>query len=175
MKKFYHTRCQHSEDKSRLCEKCHQPKNGYRFTDNQILIRNIQEFESRTPPMVTLIDNDLKRHEIIEVRYANEENLIYELSNRNFHHLQRAIDSYLTAIQDRNLSQQTQIKMTGKLSCQTFSSVQFLFRTFLIVNGDSEGEPIRIETEHNESIPKPNLTNKMARIDMTQHNSEIFL
>ena len=94
-KKYYHERCQHSENETKLCEACQQPKNGYRLTDNQILTRNIQEFENINSTIRLEIDNSLRSHEILEIRYANEDNLIYELSNRNFFHLQRSIDNYL--------------------------------------------------------------------------------
>ena len=94
-KRFYHKRCQHSENDTKLCEACQSPKNGYRLTDNQILMRNIQEFETNVNPIRVEIDNSLRESEILEIRYANEENLIYELTNRNFFHLKRTIERHL--------------------------------------------------------------------------------
>ena len=94
MKGFYHKRCQHAEDETKLCEKCQKPKNGYRLTQSQNLVRNIQEFEQANSSVQELVDVTLKRHEILEVRYANEDNLIFELTNRNFYHLKRSINNF---------------------------------------------------------------------------------
>ena len=95
MKKFYKSRCQHAENDKRLCEKCQIPKDSYRLTLNQQLLHEFVDFETRERPIQQQIDASLSNSEILELRFSNEENLIYELTNRNFFHLNRAIERYL--------------------------------------------------------------------------------
>ena len=95
MKKFYKTRCQHAENDRNCCIKCRKPKDSYRLTSNQQMLREAVDFESTEPTVIQRIDSNLSASEILEIRYSNEENLIYELSNRDFFHLNSVIQNYM--------------------------------------------------------------------------------
>ena len=100
MKKFYHKRCQHAENEKKICLKCRKPKDNYRLTENQQLINDIADFEVVEPSIIQQIDTNLSQSEILELRFSNEDNLIYELSNRDFFHVNRAIERFMTTNRD---------------------------------------------------------------------------